>query len=128
MGANEYATGRGLQDPEGTRESPHTNTPGQNAITRDGTADCTPGQQGYAYGANKHDPTEDRFYKRAVVDQLNGAFEDAPKGSTFQKFDKEGKGTGPTNAPRVPEGQTFTDIPGGRANLTDYDKDLLKHR
>jgi ABC-type transporter Mla subunit MlaD len=129
LGANEYATGKGLVpnpgEEGGIRQYAHTNTAGGAAINKDGVADCNPGQQGYSYGANRHDDTPDRFYKRAVVDQLNGLIEDVPKGTTFSKFDRNGRGSG-RNRPRVPEGQTFTHIPGGRASLTDYDRRVLR--
>jgi len=134
LGANEYATGKYpdqfKNDPskaEKIRQYAHTNTNGGNAIKRDGSADCTPGQQGYSYGANKYDDTPNRFYKRAVVDQLNGLFEAPRKGSTFAKFDRNGRGSG-RNPDRVPEGETFTDVPGGLADLTEYDQALLKYR
>jgi virulence factor Mce-like protein len=128
MGANEYATGRNLDPtkPDGIRQYAHTNTAGGLAINKDGQADCIPGQQGYSYGANRHDDTPDRFYKRAVVDQANGLITDPAKGSTFRKFDINGRGGGGLNAPRVPEGQTFTHIPGGRASLTEYDRRVLE--
>ena len=96
MGANEYATGRGLTKPGGIKQYVHTNTAGGNAITRNGEADCTPGQQGYAYDANKYPDAKpgDDFYKRTVVEQLNGLLEDKSKGSTFAKFDRSGRGSG----------------------------------
>ena len=124
MGANEYATGQDLRPPpgkEGTREYAHTNTAGAGAIKSDGRADCIPGQQGYAYGANRFDNTENKFYKRAVVDQSNGLTDSLAKGPTFNKFDRNGRGSG-RNRDRVPEGQTFTDLPGGRASMTEYDR------
>ena len=55
-----------------------------------------------------------------MVDQLNGLTDDLPKGTTYNKFDKKGRGSG-RNRERVPEGQTFTDLPGGRASQTEYD-------
>jgi ABC-type transporter Mla subunit MlaD len=127
LGANEFATGRNVMVPRGIKQFAHVNAAGGNAITKDGEADCTPGQQGYAYQANKHDDTPDRFYRRVVADQLNGLLEDRPKGSTFNKFDREGRGSG-RNRPRVPPGQTFTDLPGGRGALTDHDRAILRHR
>jgi ABC-type transporter Mla subunit MlaD len=130
MGANEPATGRGVNNPQAIRQYAHRNVHGANAIKEDGSADCSNGQQGYPYGANRFDTTRDKYYKRAVVDQLNFLFEDRTKGSTFNKFDKLGKGIVERglNNQRVPEGQTFSDIPGGRGELTDYFKALLKHR
>jgi hypothetical protein len=119
-----------VQTPRGIKQFVHTNTAGGNAIKRDGSADCTPGQQGYAYGANKDGkaaPNDPNFYARAVVDQLNGLLDDQRKGSTFAKFDKHGRGSG-RNRDRVPEGQTFTDLPGGRAALTDHDLRILESR
>jgi ABC-type transporter Mla subunit MlaD len=129
LGANEYATGRNVSGVQGggIRQYAHTNTNGGDAIKEDGTADCTPGQQGYSYGANKWDNTPDKFYKRAVTDQLNGLFEAPRKGSTYAKFDANGRGVG-RNRDRVPEGETFTDIPGGRADLTEYEKALIEYR
>ena len=122
LGANEPATGKGVTSPNAIRQYGHTNVMGANAIKEDGTADCTPGQQGYPYGANRYDDTPDKFYRRAVFDQLNFLFEDTAKGPTYDSFDKEGKGVGLGPNKRVPEGQTFTDMPGGRAAETDFDK------
>jgi ABC-type transporter Mla subunit MlaD len=127
LGANEFATGRNVVVPNGIKQYVHSNTAGGNAIDRTGAADCTPGQQGYSYAANAGDDTKDKFYRRAVVDHLNGLFDDVDKGSTFNKFDIHGRGSG-LNRPRVPEGQTFTDIPGGRAALTDHDQAILRSR
>ena len=127
MGANEYATGRGLVEPDSIRQYVHTNTAGGNAIDKTGAADCTPGQQGYSYSANKHDDTPDKYYRRTVVDHLNGLLDDADKGSTYAKFDANGRGIG-RNRDRVPEGQTFTDMPGGRAGLTDHDIAIKQSR
>ena len=127
LGANEPATGKNVVPPNGIRQYGHTNVMGANAIKRDGTADCTPGQQGYPYGANKFDDTPNKFYRRAVFDQLNFLFEDGVKGPTFDSFDENGKGVG-IGPSRVPKGQTFTDIPGGRGALTDYEKALREFR
>ena len=126
LGANEPATGKNVA-PNGIRQYGHTNVVGANAIKRDGTADCTPGQQGYPYGANRWDDTPDNFYRRVVFDQLNFLFEDGVKGATFDHFDEEGKGVG-QRPPRVKKGQTFTDIPGGRGAETDYEKALRAFR
>jgi ABC-type transporter Mla subunit MlaD len=136
MGANEPATGRyppqfanSPAKRDAIRQYVHRNVNGANAIKRNGDADCSNGQQGYPYGANQFDTTKDRFYKRAVVDQLLGLLDDKPKGPTFNKFDKGGKGIpGKLNRPRVPEGQTFTDIPGGRAELTEQFQAMLAAR
>ena len=129
MGANEFVTGKKLRNPRGIRQYLHGNTAGGNAIAPDGTADCTPGQQGYAFAANRNDDTPDKFYRRAVVDQLNAIMPGSipAKGPTFNKFDKNGRGSG-LNRPRVPKGQTFTDVPGGRAVLTDFDREILAAR
>jgi ABC-type transporter Mla subunit MlaD len=132
MGANEYATGRDVQPGptgEGIRQYAHTNTAGGMAINRRGEADCLPGQQGYSYGANRHDDTPDKFYKRAVVDHLNELTYDqtAPKGSTFDRFDAAGRGSGQGPA-KLPEGQTFTDIPEGRGEITDHEEETLRRR
>ncbi|CAA9495384.1 MAG: hypothetical protein AVDCRST_MAG85-1443 [uncultured Solirubrobacteraceae bacterium] len=136
MGANEPATGR-YSEPQRSnpakadsiRQYAHRNVNGANAIKGDGAADCTNGQQGYAYGANRYDTSKDRFYKRAVVDVQNGFLESPVKGPTFRKFDKAGKGIpGQLNRTRVPEGQTFTDIPGGRGDITDFHRELLARR
>ena len=121
MGANEPATGKGVTSPSAIRQYGHTNVMGANAIKEDGTADCTPGQQGYPYAGNRFDDTPDNFYKRAVFDQLNFLFEDGVKGPTFDSFDKNGKGIG-LGPSRVPKGQTFTDMPGGRSAVTDFDR------
>jgi hypothetical protein len=126
LGANEYATGRGAGADE-VRQYLHGNTNGGDAVKADGRADCTPGQQGYSYSANKHDDTPDKYYRRTVVDHLNGLLDDADKGSTYAKFDANGRGIG-RNRDRVPEGQTFTDMPGGRAGLTDQDVVIKRSR
>jgi ABC-type transporter Mla subunit MlaD len=124
FGANEPANGKNMRDPEGIRQYEHYNAYGATTIMPDGRLDCTPGQQGYPYGANKEN---DDFYKRTAYDQLLWKFPgEAPvKGGTFEVFDREGRGSG-QRPPRLPEGQTFTSIPGGRAALTDYDKEFLR--
>jgi hypothetical protein len=123
--ANEPANGKGMNDPRGIRQYVHYNVGGANAINPDGQLDCTPGQQGYAYGANKE---AGEFYKRTAYDQLLGKFPgEAPvKGGTYDTFDKLGRGIG-QRPPRLPDPtQTFTTIPGGRGALTDYDKEFLE--
>ncbi|HEX8084835.1 MAG TPA: hypothetical protein VF529_11150 [Solirubrobacteraceae bacterium] len=124
FGANEPANGKGMNDPSGTRQYGHYNAAGANSITPSGLLDCTPGQQGYPYGANRENSD---FYKRTVYDQLLWKFPgEAPiKGGTFETWDKQGRGHG-QRPPRLPEGQTFTTIPGGRAALTDYDREFLR--
>ena len=47
------------------------------------------------------------------------------KGGTYEKFDTLGRGSG-QRPPRLPEGQTFSTIPGGRAAQTDYMKEFLR--
>jgi ABC-type transporter Mla subunit MlaD len=128
-GANEFVTGRGLTDPRGIRQYLHGNTTGGNAVRPDGSTDCTAGQQGYGYSANKYDDTPDKFYKRAVVDHLNELTYDKtpPKGSTFDRFDKQGRGIG-QGPKKLPEGQTFTDIPEGRGEITDFERETLRQR
>jgi ABC-type transporter Mla subunit MlaD len=119
FGANEPANGKGLENPRGVRQYAHTNTAGANAIQPDGRTDCTPGQQGYPYSANKHN---DAFYKRTVIDQLIDLYPgEAPvKGSTYDRFDANGRGIG-QGPDRLPKGQTYTFRPGGRAALGPYD-------
>ena len=124
FGANEPANGKNMRDPEGIRQYAHYNAYGSNAITPDGSLDCTAGQQGYPYGATR---VNDDYYKRIAYDQLLGLFPgEAPvKGGTFDTFDRNGRGLG-QRPPRLPEGQTFTTIPGGRAAQTDYDREFLQ--
>jgi hypothetical protein len=124
FGANEPANGKGLRNPDGTRQYTHYNAAGANAINPSGLLDCTPGQQGYPYGANKE---AGEFYKRTAFDQLLWKFPgEAPiKGGTYDMFDKAGRGIG-QRPPRLPEGQTFTTIPGGRAAQTDYNREFLR--
>ena len=115
---------RRLTPGQGIRQYDHYNAAGATAINPNGLLDCTPGQQGYPYGANKEN---DAFYKRTVYDQLVNKFPgQAPiKGGTFEKFDKNGHGIG-QRPPRLPEGETFTTVPSGRAAQTDYDKEFIR--
>ena len=127
FGANEPANGKlDAPNPNDIRQYTHYNAAGGNAMSPTGLTDCTPGQQGYAYSANKEN---DAFYKRTAYDQLLGLFPgEAPiKGSTYDKFDGNGRGIGQGPA-RLPEGQTFTVIPGGRGALTDYDREFLRRQ
>jgi ABC-type transporter Mla subunit MlaD len=107
----------------------HANAYGAPAVTPNGEANCVAGQQGYAFGANTGDPTPDGFYRRAVTDQSNNLDPaTAPRvGSTYREFDINGRGSG-RNRDRVPAGQTFSDFPGGRADLTEYDRSILRRR
>ena len=129
FGANEFVHGKGMVNPRGVRQYLHGNPMGGNAILPDGSADCTPGQQGYAYSADANDPTPNHEYRRTVVDHLNGVFPGTvpAKGATYEKFDRNGRGHG-QGPSRVPEGQTFTDIPGGRAAITDHERAILARR
>ena len=124
FGANEPANGKNMNDPQGVRQYTHYNAYGANAIHPDGRLDCTPGQQGYPYGANR---AAGEFYKRTVYDQLLWKFPgEAPvKGATFDRFDRNARGIG-QRPPRLPEGQTFTVIPGGRSAQTDYDREYIR--
>ncbi|HEV2812292.1 MAG TPA: hypothetical protein VGW10_03480 [Solirubrobacteraceae bacterium] len=125
FGANEPANGKLARPaPNAIRQYTHYSVGGANSMHPDGRLDCTPGQQGYAYGGNKEN---DENYKRTAYDQLLWKFPgEAPvKGGTFDTFDKLGRGFG-QRPPRLPEGQTFTTIPGGRAALTDYDREFLR--
>jgi ABC-type transporter Mla subunit MlaD len=128
FGANEPANGKdarpGAGDANIIRQYNHYNAYGANAIVPDGRLDCSPGQQGYPYSANR---ANDDYYKRTVYDQLLWKFPgEAPvKGGTYTKFDRNARGTG-QRPPRLPEGMTFTSIPGGRAAQTDYDKEFLR--
>ena len=127
FGANEPVNGKLVApDPEWIRQYAHTNAAGGNAITPDGRTDCTPGQQGYAYSGNAQGG---EFYKRTVTDHLINLFPgDTPaKGSTFDMFDRAGRGVG-QGPDRLPEGQTFTDIPGGRAAITQHEERILARR
>jgi ABC-type transporter Mla subunit MlaD len=124
FGANEPANGKSMRDPRGIRQYTHYNAYGANAIQPGGQLDCTPGQQGYPYGSNKE---AGEYYKRTAYDQLLWKFPgEAPvKGATYETFDRNARGHG-QRPPRLPEGQTFTVIPGGRSAQTDYDKEYLR--
>lgn len=112
-GANEFSHGNESIEPGSATQDLHNQYYGQ-AISPDGTANCQAGQQGYLNSAN---PFRDRniggkgdVYKNVATDQ---APSDAPSvGPTYDFFDRQGIGSG-LSAPRVPDGQTFTDRPGG---------------
>jgi virulence factor Mce-like protein len=108
-GANEFAHGQGgipgsaRQDLHGTFYGPAVNAKGQ--------ADCAAGQTGYVMAGN---PYRDKSvsgdpYRRAVVDRFPTA---APLGPHYAQLDRNGRGVGLGPA-RVPDGETFTDAPGG---------------
>ena len=110
QGANEFVHGENSQSNNGgVKQYLHNNFYGD-AVTPAGQANCTIGQQGYAYSANPYDPTPDHHYKRVSADH---PFQDKPIGPTFQQFDRNGHGVG-LNTDRVPPGETFTSRPGGR--------------
>jgi virulence factor Mce-like protein len=109
QGANEFANGKNtLPNNGGVKQYLHNNFYGD-AVTPDGRANCTIGQQGYVYSANPYDPTSGT-YKRVSVDH---PYQDKPIGPTFHEFDKAGHGVG-LNRDTVPPGETFTSRPGGR--------------
>ncbi len=116
QGANEFVHGVPANPVQhatngGSPQFLHNNTTGGTAVHPDGTADCMKGQQGYAYGLNRFRPDGYEAYRRAVVDAP--VFDDFPDfGPSFAKFDKQGRGSG-RNLARVPEGQTFSQDPGG---------------
>jgi virulence factor Mce-like protein len=108
-GANEFAHGQGTP-PGAARQDLHGLFYGP-AVDAQGRASCGAGQTGYTMAGNPYrdasvpgDP-----YRRATVDRppSNG-----PLGPTFRRLDRNGNGVGlgPT---RVPDGETFTDAPGG---------------
>jgi virulence factor Mce-like protein len=110
MGANEFAHGQNpLPNNGGVPQNLHNNFYGD-AVTPDGRANCTIGQQGYVYSSNPYDPTAKKVYKRVSVDH---PFQDKPIGPTYRQFDNQGHGIG-LNPDTVPPGETFTSRPGGR--------------
>ncbi|WP_205699484.1 MlaD family protein [Conexibacter sp. SYSU D00693] len=116
QGANEFVHGVPGVEPGAAPQHLHANTWGNDAIDRDGNANCQAGNAGYLERGNLKAPKEyGGRYDRAVVDTPTLAdFPDQQAiGPNFRTFDKNGKGSGRTRS-RVPEGQTFTDQPGGR--------------
>ncbi len=113
MGANEFAHGKESPEPGTTKTYLHGAFFGP-AVTKDGLANCGAGQQGYAQSQN---PFRDRSvpgdpYRDTFVDTPN--LDDVPRvGPTFSKFDRQGRGIA-LNPDRIPAGQTFTHLPGGR--------------
>jgi virulence factor Mce-like protein len=110
-GANEFAHGQGGL-PGSARQYLHGTYYGP-AVTADGRADCAAGQTGYVMAANpfRDKSVKDDPYRRAAVDRFKVA--GGALGPHFAQLDKNGRGVGlgPT---RVPDGETFTDAPGGR--------------
>jgi phospholipid/cholesterol/gamma-HCH transport system substrate-binding protein len=111
IGANEFAHGGPVLVPinGGRPEHLHGDVFGNTAVTPQGNADCEAGQEGYLYASNPFTPNP-AVYGRAVVDPPRNRL---PVGPTFARYDKQGKGHG-LNLARVPAGQTFTRVPGGR--------------
>jgi virulence factor Mce-like protein len=108
-GANEFAHGEGGA-PGAARQDLHGTFYGP-AVDAQGNANCGAGQTGYTMAGN---PYRDKSvsgdpYRRATVDRFPN---DGPLGPTYRQLDKNGRGVGlgPT---RVPDGETFTDAPGG---------------
>jgi phospholipid/cholesterol/gamma-HCH transport system substrate-binding protein len=108
-GANEFAHGAGglpgaaPQDLHGMFYGP--------AVDAQGRANCGAGQTGYTMAGNPYrdasvpgDP-----YRRVTVDRPP---QKGPLGPTFRELDRNGNGVGLGPA-RVPDGETFTDAPGG---------------
>ncbi|WP_372791609.1 MlaD family protein [Paraconexibacter sp.] len=113
IGANEFAHGKESPEPGSVKTRLHNALFGP-AITKDGKANCGAGQQGYAQSHNPYrdrtlpgDPYRDVFVETPNVDNVPRV------GSTFKKYDKNGKGIG-RNRDEVPAGQTFSYRPEGR--------------
>jgi virulence factor Mce-like protein len=108
-GANEFAHGQG-EAPGASKQDLHGTFYGP-AVNAQGKADCGAGQTGYVMAANqfRDKSVPDDPYRRAAVDRFATA---APLGPTYKRLDREGKGVG-TGATRLPDGETFTDVPGG---------------
>jgi len=114
MGANEFAHGKESPEPGTVKTYLHNALFGP-AVTKDGLANCGAGQQGYAQSSNPFrdralpgDPYRDVFVETPDLD-------DQPRvGPSYAKYDKQGRGIG-LNPDRVPAGQTFSHVPGGRA-------------
>jgi hypothetical protein len=109
--ANEFAHGKVSNQPGAPEVQLHGNFYGS-AVTPEGDANCEAGQNGYVRSAN---PYRDRSIKG---DPYKHVSVDHPKtyglrvGSTYQKVDKQGRGSG-RGPDHVPAGQTFTWRPGG---------------
>jgi virulence factor Mce-like protein len=108
-GANEFAHGQG-QPPGAARQDLHGTFYGP-AVDAEGRANCGAGQTGYTMAGN---PYRDKSvsgdpYRRATVDRFPAA---GPLGPTYRQLDRNGRGVG-LGPSRVPDGETFTDAPGG---------------
>ena len=108
-GANEFAHGKGSL-PGSARQDLHGTFYGP-AVDAKGRADCAAGQTGYVMAGNPYrdasvngDP-----YRRAAVDRFPVA---GPLGPHYAQLDRNGRGVG-LGPSRVPDGETFTDAPGG---------------
>jgi virulence factor Mce-like protein len=108
-GANEFAHGEG-GPPGAARQDLHDTFYGP-AVNAKGQADCAAGQTGYTMAGNPYrDPSvAGDPYRRATVDRFPTA---GPLGPHYAQLDKNGRGVGVGPA-RVPDGETFTDAPGG---------------
>jgi virulence factor Mce-like protein len=109
-GANEFAHGEGSL-PGSPRQDLHGTFYGP-AVTPDGKANCAAGQTGYVMAANPYRDTSVKAdpYRRAAVDRFEvsgGAL-----GPHYAQLDENGRGVG-LGPSRVPDGETFTDSPGG---------------
>ena len=108
-GANEFAHGEGAL-PGTADQYLHGNVYGP-AVDDHGNADCGAGQTGYTMAGNpfraKGVPGDP--YRRATVDRFPN---DGPLGPTYKQLDRNGEGVGLGPA-RVPDGETFTAVPGG---------------
>ncbi|HYF27989.1 MAG TPA: MlaD family protein, partial [Baekduia sp.] len=118
MGANEFV--HGIKGPGaqggGIPQHLHGNVWGNEALHSSGRANCQAGNAGYMHSGNRFAPPEyGGRYDRAVVDTpTEKEFPNEPPiGPNYRTFNKQGKGTGRTRE-RVPEGQTWTQQPGGK--------------
>jgi phospholipid/cholesterol/gamma-HCH transport system substrate-binding protein len=102
MGANEPANGKNVM--EGTPQYLH-GAINSAAVDEQGNADCEAGQRGYVSGRSKHGSP---FYAHTEID----AHDNVSIGPTYKTYDKAARGHG-LNTNRVPEGETFTRLPGG---------------
>jgi hypothetical protein len=117
IGANEFVHGHGTAPGVngGRPQILHGNTYGGSAINPQGNASCSAGQDGYIYAGNPLTPNKD-VYGRDVVTQQRALRKIypgwPPLGPTFAHYDKQARGFG-RNPNHVPDGETFTNVPGG---------------